>query len=383
MMKQLRNIISVIILAGLALTGCRKGDRIVPPEVTPVDTAKPGSAYNGFYLLNEGNMGSNKSTLDYYDYTAGIYKSNIYATANPAAVKELGDVGNDLAIYGSKLYAVINISNKVEVMDAASTKRIKQINILNCRYITFANGKVYVSSYAGPVLIEPNAPIGFVAEIDTATLEITRKVIVGYQPEEMAVVGNKLYVANSGGYRVPNYDHTVSVIDLNTFKEIKKIDVAINLDRLKADTDGDIYVTSRGDYYNIPSRLFLIDTKTDVVKKQFDIPVSNLWISGDTAYVYGSVFSYNTGKWTITYNMVNVKTETVLSTNFITDGTDKTIRMPYGIAVNPATREIFLTDAKDYVSSGVLCCFSPAGKKKWSVTTGEIPAHIAFVSGTK
>ncbi len=382
-MKQLRNIISVIILAGLALTGCRKGDRIVPPEVTPVDTAKPGSAYNGFYLLNEGNMGSNKSTLDYYDYTAGIYKSNIYATANPAAVKELGDVGNDLAIYGSKLYAVINISNKVEVMDAASTKRIKQINILNCRYITFANGKVYVSSYAGPVLIEPNAPIGFVAEIDTATLEITRKVIVGYQPEEMAVVGNKLYVANSGGYRVPNYDHTVSVIDLNTFKEIKKIDVAINLDRLKADTDGDIYVTSRGDYYNIPSRLFLIDTKTDVVKKQFDIPVSNLWISGDTAYVYGSVFSYNTGKWTITYNMVNVKTETVLSTNFITDGTDKTIRMPYGIAVNPATREIFLTDAKDYVSSGVLCCFSPAGKKKWSVTTGEIPAHIAFVSGTK
>ncbi|MET3876890.1 DUF5074 domain-containing protein [Chitinophaga sp. OAE865] len=383
MMKQLRNIISVIILAGLALTGCRKGDRIVPPEVTPVDTAKPGSAYNGFYLLNEGNMGSNKSTLDYYDYTTGIYKSNIYATANPAAVKELGDVGNDLTIYGSKLYAVINISNKVEVMDAASTKRIKQINILNCRYITFANGKAYVSSYAGPVLIEPNAPIGFVAEIDTATLEITRKVIVGYQPEEMAVVGNKLYVANSGGYRVPNYDRTVSVIDLNTFREIKKIDVAINLDRLKADTDGDIYVTSRGDYYNIPSRLFLIDTKTDAVKKQFDIPVSNLWISGDTAYVYGSVFSYNTGKWTITYNMVNVKTETVLNTNFITDGTDKTIRMPYGIGVNPATREIFLTDAKDYVSSGVLYCFSPAGKKKWSVTTGEIPAHIAFVSGTR
>lgn len=383
MRKQLRNIVAVTALAGLAAGGCRKGDKIVPPEVTPVDTARPGSAYNGFYLLNEGNMGSNKSTLDYYDYTTGIYKSNIYATANPTAVKELGDVGNDIGIYGSKLYAVINISNKVEVMDAVSTKRIKQVNILNCRYITFANGKAYVSSYAGPVLIEPNAPIGFVAEIDTATLEITRKVIVGYQPEEMAVVGNKLYVANSGGYRVPNYDRTVSVIDLNTFKEIKKIDVAINLDRLKADNDGDIYVTSRGDYYNIPSRLFLIDTKTDVVKKQFDIPVSNLWISGDTAYVYGSVFSYNTGKWTITYNMVNVKTETVLNTGFITDGTDKSIRMPYGIAVNPATREIFVTDAKDYVSSGTLYCFSPTGKKKWSVTTGEIPAHIAFVSGTK
>ena len=42
----------------------------------------------------------------------------------------------------------------------------------------------------------------------------------------MAIVGDKLYVANSGGYRVPNYDRTVSVIDLKTFTEEKKIDVA-------------------------------------------------------------------------------------------------------------------------------------------------------------
>ncbi|WP_218150302.1 DUF5074 domain-containing protein [Chitinophaga arvensicola] len=383
MMKQLRNTVLPIAATMLLFTACRKGDSIVPPEVTPVDTAHPHAAYNGFYLLNEGNMGSNKSSLDYYDYTTGIYKSNIYATANPTAVKELGDVGNDIQIYGSKLYAVINVSNKVEVMDVTTTKRIKQIDILNCRYVTFANGKAYVSSYAGPVLIEPNAPIGQVLEVDTATLTITRKVTVGYQPEEMAVVGNKLYVANSGGYRVPNYDRTVSVIDLNTFTEIKKIDVAINLDRLKADSDGDIYVTSRGDYYKVPSNLFLIDTKTDAVKKTFDIPVSNLAISGDTAYVYGSSFSYITGKWTISYNMVNIKTETVLNKNFITDGTENGIKMPYGIAVNPGTREIFVTDARDYVSSGTLYCFDPSGKKKWAVTTGEIPAHIVFVASSK
>lgn len=32
-------------------------------------------------------------------------------------VKELGDVGNDLQIYGSKLYATINVSNYIEVMN--------------------------------------------------------------------------------------------------------------------------------------------------------------------------------------------------------------------------------------------------------------------------
>lgn len=361
------------------LVACRKGEQIVPPVVTPVDSARPASLVEGFFLLNEGNMGTNKASLDFYDSRTGNYNKNIYATVNPTAVKELGDVGNDIQIYGGKLYAVINVSNKVEVMDAGTAKRIGQINIKNCRYITFANGKAYVSSYAGPVKVDPRAPIGKVMQVDTTTLAVTDSVIVGYQPEEMAAVNGKLYVANSGGYRFPNYDSTVSVIDLATFKEIKKINVAINLDRVKADSYGDVYVTSRGDYYNIPSALFAIDTKTDEVKQRFDIGASNLSIMGDTAYIYGSEFNYNTKNWVISYNMVNVNTETVLPGNFITDGTEGSIQMPYGVAVNPVTRDIFVTDAKNFVGVGTVYCFDKTGKKKWSVTAGNIPAHFAFL----
>ncbi|MBS0031577.1 YncE family protein [Chitinophaga sp. 22321] len=382
-MKHFKHTCLLIAATGLIFSGCRKNETIVPPVLTPVTNPEPGAPYAGLYMLNEGNMGSNKASLDYFDYTTGIYHKNIYAQNNPSVVKELGDVGNDIQIYGNKLYAVINVSNKVEVMNVADAKRLGKIDILNCRYITFANGKAYVSSYAGPVKIEANAPIGFVAEVDTTTFQVLRKVIVGYQPEEMAIVGNKLYVANSGGYRVPNYDRTVSVIDLTTFTELKKIDVAINLHHVKADSDGDIYVTSRGNYRGIPSKLFVIDTKRDEVKKTFDIGASDIVISGDTAYVYGSEFSYNTGKWTITYNMVNVKTETLLNTNFITDGTEKLIKMPYGVTVNPATKEIFVSDAKDYVSSGTLYCFDKTGKKKWSAFTGDIPGHIVFVKANK
>jgi DNA-binding beta-propeller fold protein YncE len=68
----------------------------------------------------------------------------------------------------------------------------------------------------------------------------------------------------------------------------------------------------------------------------------------------------------------------MVSRNFITDGTERQIAVPYGIAVNPDTREILITDAKDYVTPGTLYCFSPDGKKKWDVVTGDIPAHIAF-----
>ena len=163
----------------IVLAACRKDDPVLPPEVKPV-IPQPVTTVEGLYLLNEGNMGSNMATLDYYDYTTGNYTKNIYAAANPGAVKELGDVGNDMGIYGSKLYAIINVSNKLEIMDAATAKRIKTITIKNCRYVIFNKGKAYVSAYEGMV---SNAPNGSVTEIDTATLEITRKVAAGRQPE--------------------------------------------------------------------------------------------------------------------------------------------------------------------------------------------------------
>ncbi|EHQ30521.1 YncE family protein [Mucilaginibacter paludis] len=365
-------------LAALLSPSCRKDAQPINEQVQTLFPAQPASTIKGLYLLNEGNMNSNKASLDYVDFTTGLYRRNIYNEVNPGVTKGLGDVGNDAGIYGSKLYIVVNNSNKVEVLNAQSGKRLGQIDITNCRYVTFHNGKAYVSAYLGTVG-DPAAPNGIVAEIDTATLGVTRKVTVGRQPEEMAIVAEKLYVANSGGYSPPNYERTVSVIDLATFTESSRIDVAINLDRLKADQYGDIYVTSRGDYYQIPSRLFVIDTHTGQVKKTFDMPVSNLWIDGDNAYIYSANFSYLTGKNTVQYAMINVKDETVLGKQFITDGTDKQITIPYGIVVNPVTKEVYVTDAKDYVTPGVLYCFDSAGKKEWSVTTGDIPGHFAFV----
>lgn len=373
----MKNLI-VLMAISILMVSCRKELKPIPEQQQQVLPPNPSSSIKGFYLVNEGNMNMNKASLDYMDYSTGIYRRNIYNQANPTVVKGLGDVANDIGVYGSKLYVVVNVSNKVEVLDVKTGKRITQINIINCRYITFKDGKAYVSAYLGKVG-DPTAPNGIVAQIDTASLTEVKRVEVGRQPEEMAIVGQKLYVANSGGYSPSAYERTVSVLDLNTFSVVKNIDVAINLHRLKADQYGDLYVTSRGNYYDVPSKMFVIDTKTDQVKKTFDIAVSNLAIDGDIAYYYGSEWSYDEAKFTITYGMLNVKDETLMDRQFITDGTEKSITIPYGIAVHPITKEVFVTDARNYVSPGKLYCFGPAGQKKWTATTGDIPAHFAFI----
>ncbi|SHM14902.1 YncE family protein [Chryseobacterium polytrichastri] len=362
----------------LFLFSCRTDDVVVPEERETL--AQPeNTAIKGFYMLNEGNMGSNKSTLDFFDYTTGTYRRNIYAETNPNVVKELGDVGNDIMVYGSKLYAVINVSNKIEVMDAKTAKRIKTIQLQNCRYLSFKGNKIYASSYAGPVSLDPNSPPGKVVEIDTTSLSIQREVVVGYQPEEMAIVGNKLFVANSGGYKFPNYDKTVSVIDLTTFTETKKIDVAINLHRLQKDNYGDLYVSSRGDYYTIPSSLFLLDAATGIVKKDFHVAVSGMTIVNDKLYYYGNEFNYNTHTYTKTFGIIDVKTEQVISNKIIPQEYVDAIKAPYGIAVNPITEDIYITDARNYVATGFVYCFDKNGQFKWKTEGGNIPAHFAFL----
>ena len=52
--------------------------------------------------------------------------------------------------------------------------------------------------------------------------------------------------------------------------------------------------------------------------------------------------------------------------------------LPYGVAVNPETKELYVCDATNYVTPGYLYCFSPEGEFRWRVRTGDIPAHIAF-----
>ena len=377
-MKTINLILALALI--VAASSCRKELKVIDPTNIEVTSPFEGSV-TGFYLLNEGNMGSNKATLDYFDYSTGFYIRNIFAAVNPSVAMELGDVGNDIQTYGKKVYAVINCSNFVEVMDSRTAMHITQISIPNCRYITFDEGYAYVSSYAGPVEMDPNSRKGYVAKIDTVTLQVVDECIVGYQPEEMVVVNGKLYVANSGGYRVPNYDNTVSVIDLATFQVIKTIMVEINLHRMEKDRFGNIYVSSRGDGYDIHPQTFVISSATDEVTDWLELlPVSDMAMSGDSLLVVSSEWNNFTNSNEISYAIYDVVRKEIVSRNLITDGTDEEIQIPYGIAVNPETKEFFITDAKDYITPGTLYCFSRDGVKKWQVTTGDIPAHIAFIT---
>ena len=379
--------VAYYILTLLLLSACRQDVMIVPMEKSDPGGKTQKGDIVGMYLLNEGNMGSNKSSLDYLDLsdsTAHYYR-NIYSERNPSTVMSLGDVGNDCQIYGSRLWLVINCSNKVEVARADDAVRIGKVDIPNCRYVTFKDGYAYVSSYVGSVYATSQSPLGSVFKVDTLSLQKVDSCAVGYQPEEMAIIGNRLYVANSGGYQGmtgQGYESTVSVIDLASMQEAEKIEVAPNLHHLKVDKNNQLWVTARGNYMDEESTIWWLEPDANGEMKvggHLDQPVSDLCIVGDSLYFYGSQWSEVTMTNTVTYGIINVKTHQVVNTSLSDAPEISKIRMPYGIIVNPIHRDFYLMDAKNYVSSGELLHFLPDGTFDWKVKTGDIPAHAAFL----
>ena len=321
------------------------------------------------YILSEGLFNSNNSTLATYDLTTKVLVTDYFLAANK---RGLGDTGNDMGIYGSKLYVVMNVSSQVEVVDVKTGKSLAQIPMFDDkalarepRYVEFYGGKAYVCSFDGTV-----------AKIDTASLKVDALVQCGKNPDGICVANNKIYVSNSGGLNYPNYDNTVSVIDIATFTEIKKITVATNPGKIHADSQGDVYVVTRGNYGVTPYQLHRINSVTDELAETFDdIQALNFSIHNDTAYIY----NYDFNSQTCWVKVFDCKTEKIISENFITDGTE--IITPYGIDVNPANGDVYLTDAKSYTVWGDVLCFDKKGKLKFNIKEiGLNPNKVVFAS---
>ena len=262
-MKLKYYIMGAVLLCGAA--SCSEDEAVILPDYQDVEgetvsgeTDDPANRLAGFYVLNEGNMGANKATIDYFDYKNTRYARNIYPSRNPSVVMELGDTGNDIAVYGGRLYIVLTGSHKVEVCDAITAERIGQVDISSPRYIAFDGNYAYVTSEVGGT-----GDNGSVVRFNLSTLKTEGSVSVGLVPEEMVVTGGKLYVANSQNYGVGRFDNTISVIDLASFSFDSSITVGVNLHHLRIDGEGNMWVNSRGNYSDQPADLFKLTRTGD------------------------------------------------------------------------------------------------------------------------
>lgn len=322
----------------------------------------------GLYILSEGLFNMNNSTLAYYSFENDTLQTDFFESVNK---RGLGDTSNDIKKYGNKIYIVVNVSSDVEVINAKTGKSIKQISLFNenhvarePRYITFSNGFAYVCCFDG-----------YVARIDTTTLKTDKLVRCGRNPDGICTTNDNLYVSNSGGLDNPDYDSTVSVINLKTFTEIKKITVGMNPGKMVVDNENNVYVIVRGNYDKVDYKLVKINAATNEVEQTVNgINPLNMNIYNDTIYMYS--YNYSTKEnWIKLFDCNNDK---IVDENFIKDGTKLTT--PYGMAINPVNGDVYITDAFDYTVMGDVLCFDKNGFLKFRLReVGMNPNNIIFI----
>jgi len=321
----------------------------------------------GAYILNNGNYTDNDSNISYLNFETDEITTDIFANANN---KLLGNLGQDMIIFGSKMYITVNGSGVVFVTDLDG-KIIEEVvykennETLSPRYLTNYRDAVYVSYYQG-----------YVGKLDTVNFNI-QVVPCGPNPDQLIVANDKLYVATSGGLNYPIYCSTIDIFDAKNLSNRKTIDVVVNPQYLCVNAENDIFLISTGNYGDIPSTLQRIDSKTDIVTTVSDITNPYIMtINDDRLYIVSMSYdsSWNTVCDYYIYNTVSGKVEGKV----INDGT--TINNGCSIDVNPDNGDVYI-GASDYISNGDLYKFDSKGSliKKYD-TGGVNPMGVVFIN---
>lgn len=406
---------SFVLTAVVILTGSCMNSK-PPVGVLP----EPGEL-GRLYILNEGVMGMGNSSIDFYDFADGTYVTDAFPAANPDVPFGLGDTGNDLAVYGGKLWAVMNGSDLVEVMDASTMEHIRAIDVPACRDIAFSGRYAYVTSWAGNVSDDGDRT-GMVYRIDINSLSIAGTVEVGYQPEDIAALDGKIYVANSGGM-TDGYDNRLSIIDEESFSLERTVEIAANICDIAPDAYGRLWISSPGDYYSVHSGIYVYDTVSGTVLKPEsgavlqsgagvsfksesgvvfqqesgsaiqsepganilpewinDIRVSSMYSTGSHLWVLGNEneWDYTAGAGKYCLYTIDCQALTMTRTELSRTGAES-IYNPYGIWVSPDEKTIAITDAASYTEPGYILFLDANLNFVSSFQTGFLPGHFAVL----
>ncbi|MFN5325432.1 MAG: YncE family protein [Bacteroidota bacterium] len=346
----------------ISLTSCDKKEDSLPPSDDIIQSVNT----KGIYVVNEGAFGQGNGELSFINPNDNQVTNNLFSTINNFAA---GDVAQSFSIHQDKGYLILNVSQKIEVLK-----------------IPGANSLATISGFSGPRYMVANGNTGYVSDWTSNTIKvidlnqnaIITSIPVGKGPEQMLIIGNKLFVTNCGAYET---DSTISIIDLDTKTVINTITVGVNPNSIKKDDHGRIWILCGGttgpDYIggttdDIGGSLWRIDATTLTIElvlpmMQFDHPLklqtnssgSKLYYLNGIDGYYGSIFVMDADDNSLPSNAFNTGSF-------------------YGIGVNPRTNDIWGAVTPSFTQSGYVVNYDLNGVRKDSMAVGIGPNGFAF-----
>lgn len=350
MMKKLSFIL--FMLLGLA---CKK---------KPIEgPSNKGDYQNGILALNEGLFEQNNASISFYSFAQKTVFSQVFKAVNN---RGLGDTANDFTPFkfGGLDYiaVVIDVSSKVEFIERYTLKSVGELSLMNGvnarepRRIIIHGNYAYVCNLDGTLAI--------INLIDFSVMSLLN---VGQNPDAMVVVGNELFIANSGGLNYPIYDSTITVLNLSSNLIVDTFKSRINGGTMIVDAQGEIYQVSNGNYDDIPSALLRIDAGSRNVISIIEKQIFSIVKWGDWLYYY----DYSK-KGIFRMNMLTEVFEDLKIidlSGYITFS---------GFTIDKDANLIYCFDANNYVSTSTISAYSINGNYQMSFQGGLNTNSLIF-----
>ena len=341
-------------ISAFALVSCKK-DQDEAPENQSLNL----DYRSGALVSNEGAFGAGNASVSWISSSSHV--NELFESQNDLP---LGDVLQSLAIHQDRAYAVLNGSQKVEVVNLKDFSAVGTIT--GCDYPRYFLGidddKAYLSNGAlsGEILV-----------VNLNTLNIESTISVGSGPEKMAFNGNYVFVANSGGW---GDDSTVSVIDPSTDQVVNTLSVGDRPTDIVVDANNEVWVICAGatEYdenwqviSETASMIARIDPMGEAVHDLIQLGevgdhLNQLAISDDGSELY---FLLNGVQ---KMNINGTPGELVIA------------ETAHSIDVDPNTGDIYLTTTPDYISNEEVMIYSPDGALLRTVNVGIAPNGVVF-----
>jgi len=321
---------------------------------------------HGVFITSEGAYGNSNGSVSYLDQDSMILRNNFFNEING---RPLGDVVQSLAIHDGRAYIVVNNSQKVEVIDLKSFTSVGLIEGLSYpRYflgIDEEKGYVTNGSMTGQVYV-----------INLTSLTIIDSIQVGSGPEQMLKLGDRVYVANSGGHGI---DSTLSVIDSGKDEVLETIQVGHAPLSLTLDANEDLWVLCKGKVVwgadwsiteETDSELIRLNTGSNQIESRMTIGMT-----GD--FFWPSRMTADKDKTKIWFTEAGGLYEMAISAS--TQPSQAAIpKAFYGFGVDPVSGVIFGLASPSFTEAGYMFRYQADGALIDSLKVGIGPSSAIF-----
>lgn len=323
------------------LTGCRK-------EEKKEETCTNCENDTFLYVSNEGAWPGSGS-ISAINLNKKSVQNDFYTDANSGA--ELGATLQSLFVSDKKGFAMVAGADQVVVYNVESGVYQDQMSIKYPRYMISDEDFGYITSgkYEGKLY-----------KVNLTSNNLIDSVSVGVGPEQLAIVDEKIVVANSGGW---GNDSTISVVDVSSFELDTNVFLGPKIMDVTVDANSKVWALSSVYWEGTNnSALFQLDPSDWSVLKTIELTstsesVSKIAISSDKNKIY---YYKSDGVYAL-----SIDASVAPSSPMIEKGGW------YGLEVNPSTDKLYLFNSGGGLGNGFVSEYNVEGDSLTSYNVGQ------------